>query len=101
MTSKGKFEYCATADNVRVAEYLTKIAEGLSTGSISLASQSEAINLAPAKTIRLAIAADGNPEKTKGSIVLEISWKALNGNHQPPLEISTSPAAVNGTTTES
>jgi amphi-Trp domain-containing protein len=98
MTTKGKFEYSATADSARVAEYLAKIAEGLSTGSISLASQNETINLAPAKTIRLAIAADGNPEKTKGSLVVEISWKSMNGNHQPALEISTTPPAEDGAT---
>jgi amphi-Trp domain-containing protein len=92
MSSKGRFEYSATADSHCVAEYLTKIAEGLSTGSINLTSQNESINLAPAKTIRLAIEADGNAEKTKGTIVLEISWKAMNGSHQPALEISTAPS---------
>jgi amphi-Trp domain-containing protein len=91
LSNKAKFEYSATADSARVAEYLTRIAEGFAAGSISLAAQSESINLAPTGTVKLTIEADGNPDRLRGSINLEISWKAATDNHQNSLEISTSP----------
>ena len=91
MTSKARFEYTATSDSARVAEYLSKIAEGLAAGSVSLAAHSESINLTPAGVVRLTIEADGNPERSRGSITLEISWRAASELQPLPLEISTTP----------
>jgi amphi-Trp domain-containing protein len=93
MTGKAKFEYSAMADGARVAEYLTRIAEGFASGSISLAAQSESIDLTPGGVVKVTIEADGNPTARRGSLNLTISWKAASDNHQDGLEISTSPRA--------
>jgi amphi-Trp domain-containing protein len=91
MTGKAKFEYNATADGARIADYLTRIAEGFASGSISLAAQSESIDLAPGGVVKLMIEADGNAATHRGSLNLTISWKAASENQQDGLEISTGP----------
>ena len=91
MTNKGKFEYSATTDGARVAAYLNKIADGLCAGSLSMAAANQTINLAPGGAVKLAIEADSNPDRCRGSIVLAISWKAATERPESPLDISTEP----------
>ena len=96
MARKGKFSYSATADSARIAEYLTKIAEGLVTGSISLAADTRVINLEPADHVKVEIEAEGSADKGRGRIVMEISWKAVTEAPAGKLEISTQPIVEEG-----
>ena len=91
MTNRAKFDYNAPADTGCVAEYLTRIAEGLRSGSISLTADKKTINLAPSQVVRFEIDATSSAVKGRGSLVLEISWKAVTESARGTLEISTQP----------
>ena|SRR5438874_1918529 len=88
MSNKTKFAYSATADTARVAAYLTRIAEGLMSGSVTMTAEEKTINLAPSDVVQVSIEATSNVVKGRGCLVLDISWKAgAEGTHST-LEIS-------------
>jgi amphi-Trp domain-containing protein len=87
MSSKSRFTYSATVDRAEVAAYLNRIAEGISAGSISMAAEKQLINLAPAGEFKLSIEADSNRDRSRGSLVLDLSWKAAADHCRGALEI--------------
>ena len=91
MSSKGKFQYSATTDSAQVADYLNRIADGLRIGTLSMSADTKTINLAPNGVFKLEIEADRNQGKGRGSIVVEVSWRAAVESPRSALEISTQP----------
>ena len=89
MSVKGRFAYTATIDTVRAAEYLTRLAEGLMAGTICLTAAREHLDLSPSDIVRVDIHADNNLEKGKGSLIVELFWKATTETPQGDLDIST------------
>lgn len=76
MGESNKVEFSATFSVTQVAEYLTRIAEGLLQGVITLSSEGKTIELTPGDVLRLEIEAESKPDKGKGSLAIDLSWKA-------------------------
>ncbi len=76
MGDKGELEFAATVEAGQAADYLARIADGLRQGAITLAVDKRAVHLQPAKYVRLELEVESNSEKARGSLQLEVSWKA-------------------------
>jgi amphi-Trp domain-containing protein len=92
MSGKGKFSYSATIEATRAAEHLTRIADGLLAGTISLTAEGDRIDLTPSDIVRIEIGASRNADKNRGRIVVALSWKATIETPPGTLEIATEPA---------
>jgi amphi-Trp domain-containing protein len=91
MGESGKFEFAATVEAARAAEYLVRLAEGLRGGGVNLSAGESTIHLVPGTLVKLEIEAEGKPEKAQGSVAVEISWKADKVAEVPTLEVTTGP----------
>lgn len=91
MAQNGKFEFTATLGLAQAADYLSKVADGLRRGVIGLSAAGRAIRLEPGAMVTLELAAECKPEKSKGSLALEISWKAREQASVETLEITVDP----------
>ena len=91
MGENGKFEFTATLEPAQAAGYLSRIADGLRRGVIGLASAGRTIRLEPGSMVSVEIAAESKPEKSKGSLGLEISWQAREQVSVDELEITVDP----------
>jgi amphi-Trp domain-containing protein len=69
------FEYSAYAEPSTVAQYLESLARYLKEGHVHLAVGSEAIQLDLAPNVKIEVAARVKPEKGKGSLQFDISWR--------------------------
>jgi amphi-Trp domain-containing protein len=97
----GKFEFTATLEPAQAADYLSRIADGLRRGIIGLSSAGRAIRLEPSSIVSVEIAAEAKPEKSKGSLAVEISWKAREHVTADELEITVDPREEVGYVTTS
>ncbi len=91
MGENGKFEFTGMLEPANAADYLTRIADGLRRGVISLAAAGRSIRLEPGGMVTIEVAAESKPEKAKGSLGLEISWKAREQASVETLEITVDP----------
>jgi amphi-Trp domain-containing protein len=91
MRENGKFEFTATLEPSQAADYLSRIADGLRRGVIGLSSDGRTIRLEPGGMVSVEIVAESKPEKAKGSLGLEISWKARERVSGDALEITVDP----------
>jgi amphi-Trp domain-containing protein len=72
------FEYSAYSEPSTIADYLEALAQHLRSGRVHLAAGGESIDLEMAANVKVELAAKVKPEKGKGSLQLDISWR------QPP-----------------
>jgi amphi-Trp domain-containing protein len=72
------FEYSGYSEPSTVADYLESLAQHLRNGRVHLAAGGESIDLEMAANVKVELAAKVKPDKGKGSLQLDISWK------QPP-----------------
>jgi len=87
-----EFEFSTTTRGIQVAEYLTRIADGLAQGTLVLKAGGEAVHLQPAEIVRLEVEAESKPDKGTASLQLELSWKLTTPAREPreePLVIET------------
>jgi len=91
MGENGKFEFTATLAPEQAADYLNKVADGLRRGVIGLAAAGRSIRLEPGALLTLEIAAETKPEKAKGSLAVEVSWKAREQASVHNLEVTVDP----------
>jgi len=87
-----KFEFLATLDVQRAADYLSRIAEGFRKGTLTLAAGGRAISLVPTSMVKIELEAESKgSEAGRGSLDLEISWKEAYVAAAETLEISVEP----------
>ena len=91
MSENGKFEFSATLEAAQAAEYLSRIADGLRRGVVALTAGGRSIRLEPTAMMAIEIEAETKPEKSKGSLGLEISWKAERAAAKDTLAITVDP----------
>jgi amphi-Trp domain-containing protein len=85
-------EFSTTTEVMRVAEYLTRIADGLREGCVNLVASGQTIVLEPADIVRLQMEAKRLPGQRRTSLELEISWTTVTSRRQdrsPDLLLST------------
>jgi amphi-Trp domain-containing protein len=87
----GKFEFTATLEPAQAADYLSRIADGLRRGVIGLAAAGRSIRMEPGAWVTVEIAAESKPEKAKGSLAVEVSWKARERASSDTLEVTVDP----------
>ena len=87
-----KFEFLATLDAQRAAEYLSRIAEGFRKGTLNLSAGGRSISLTPTSMVKIELEAESKGLETgKGSLDLEISWKEAYVAAAETLEVSVEP----------
>jgi amphi-Trp domain-containing protein len=91
MGTNGKFEFTGTLEPAQAADYLSRIADGLRQGVIGLAAAGRSIRMEPGTWVTIEIAAESKPEKAKGSLAVEVSWKAREQASADALEITVDP----------
>jgi amphi-Trp domain-containing protein len=91
MGEHGKFEFTATLEPAHAADYLSRIADGLRRGVIGLSAAGRSIRMEPGATVTIEIAAESKPEKAKGSLAVEVSWRAREQASVDALEITVDP----------
>ncbi|HXX39905.1 MAG TPA: amphi-Trp domain-containing protein [bacterium] len=91
-----KFDFSATLEASQVADYLVRIADGLRRGVVRLAAGERGIRLEPTAMLAFEIEAEGKPEKTSGSIAMELSWKPEYASAAESLEITVDPQEEGG-----
>lgn len=69
------FEYAVSATAEQAAAYLESIAKYLRTGKVSFTAGAESIELPVGSDLKMEISAEHKPEKAKGSLQIEVSWK--------------------------
>jgi amphi-Trp domain-containing protein len=72
------FEFTAYVEPAQLGEYLESLAKYVRSGRLHLTAGADAIDLDLAPNVKLELAAKVRPQKGKGSLQLDISWK------QPP-----------------
>jgi amphi-Trp domain-containing protein len=92
----GKFEFSATLEASQVADYLVRIADGLRRGVIGLTAGERGVRLEPTAMLAFEIEAEGKPEKSAGSIAMELSWKPEYASAAEALEITVDPREEGG-----
>ncbi|HWO93327.1 MAG TPA: amphi-Trp domain-containing protein [Dehalococcoidia bacterium] len=85
---KTKFEYAGRIGADQAAAYLEAMAAGLREQRLRLASGGQSIMLHPAETLRAELEAAFNPEKGKGSLQFELSWRVEEAEAAGDLLIS-------------
>jgi amphi-Trp domain-containing protein len=78
MDSERSLEFSAYCEPAQVADYLEALARHVREGRVELAVGSESVQLAFSPNVKLELAAKTKPEKGKGSLEIEVSWR------QPP-----------------
>lgn len=89
-----KMEFTATVEASRVADYLNRISDGLRRGVLTLASGDRILRLEPTDQVKLELEAESKPEKGKGSLQLEVSWKSKMAVATERLEIAAGPLEI-------
>lgn len=79
-------EFSSQCEPSQVAEYLEAIANHIRNGHIALSVGSEAVQLDLAPNVKLELEAKAKPDKGKGSLQVEISWKQAP-HFEEPLKI--------------
>ena len=72
------FEFSAYCEPSQVADYLEALARYIRAGHVQLAVGTESIQLSFGPNLKLELAAKMRPDKGKGNLELDISWR------QPP-----------------
>lgn len=89
-----KFEFFATLDIQRAADYLSRIAEGLRKGTLNLSAGGRSISLTPTSMVKIELEAESRgSEAGRGNLELEISWKEGYAAAAETLEVSVEPRA--------
>ncbi len=91
MSDSEKLEFSSLMDASLAADYLSRMADGLRRGVISIASGERSLLLTPTTTVKVELEAESKPEKGKGSLQIEVSWRARQQVVSEALEISSSP----------
>ena len=87
-----KFEFLATLDAQRAADYLSRIAEGFRKGTLNLSAGGRSISLVPTSMVKIELEAESKgSEAGRGSLDLEISWKEAYVAADEALEVSVEP----------
>jgi amphi-Trp domain-containing protein len=84
-----EFEFSTTTRATQVAEYLSRIADGLRHGTLTLAASGQAVHLQPADAVRLEVEAESRPDKGTASLQLDLSWKLASPAREPHEEVLT------------
>ena len=82
------FEFSTRSDPDQTAEYLERVARYVRAGLVRLSSGNDAINLAVEGDVKLEITAESKPEKGKGSLRVELSWKPSAVKEEPGIVIA-------------
>jgi amphi-Trp domain-containing protein len=75
METDRSFEFSAYCEPAQVADYLEALARYIRAGHAQLAVGSESIQLSFSPSLKLELAAKMRPDKGKGSLELDISWR--------------------------
>jgi len=86
---KERLEFAGIADRDRVAEYLSRLADGLRLGAVTLSSAGQSVHLEAAERLRLEVEARHRPDKGSSSLQLEISWKTASAVREADEELLT------------
>lgn len=85
------FEFTATLDAPRAAEYLERVAAGIRAGAVGLKAGNRVLQLAPAGSLRLELRAEMKPEKGEGRLEVAVIWRGAAPTEEEPLEIDPAP----------
>jgi amphi-Trp domain-containing protein len=91
MGDTSKIESAMTLEASKAADYLSKVADGFRQGRVTVTQGKQIVHLEPGQFVRMEIEAESKPKKSKGSLQLEISWKAgteADEEDAEPLEIT-------------
>ncbi len=92
------FEFSTKCDQATAADYLEQLAKHIRNGNVQLSAGTESIGLTVEGEIKLEIAAEAKPEKGKGNLQLEISWKApVPPKEEPQIRIEGSAPVASST----
>jgi amphi-Trp domain-containing protein len=75
MDNDRSFEFSAYCEPGQVADYLEALARYIRAGHAQLAVGSESIELSFSPSLKLELAAKMRPDKGKGSLEMDISWR--------------------------
>lgn len=81
------FEFSTRSDPDQTAEYLERVARYVRAGLVRLSSGADSIDLAVEGDVKLEISAESKPEKGKGSLRVELSWKPSAVKEEPRIVI--------------
>ena len=86
MSDNKDFEYSIRCGRDQVAEHFETLARFFREGQIKLSTTKDSIILNPTDLVKLELEAKNKPEKNKGELKIEISWKEKDSPE--PIEIN-------------
>jgi amphi-Trp domain-containing protein len=94
-------EFSASVPLEQAAGYLEALAQSLRQGSALLESGDQSVRIELGPNVKVKLDAETDPEKGKGSLELNLSWRVAEQVEAPPsLVIVAGPRAPNGVTEE-
>jgi amphi-Trp domain-containing protein len=81
---KGTIEFSASVSSDEAADYLEALAKSCREGSALLESGDKSLLLEVGRDVKLAIEAEADPAKGKGSIEIALSWRVAEQVETPP-----------------
>ena len=76
MSQKEKFEQTTEFNSEEAAKYLERLASGIRAGTMSFEDAGTTVTLDMGEVISIKLEAEADPKKGKGSLEVEISWRA-------------------------
>jgi len=78
---KDKIEMKTVMESAAVAEYLTQLAKGFKSGSITVEKDGESLTLVPAETAEVEV--EARMKKDKARFSLEVTWRTACAQDEP------------------